>query len=76
MPEYTVHLSSAISTAVTVQADSPEDAIEAAWESPDMPGSMAHGAFGTASVDESGEWAPVAVTNADGEEVWAEGSDG
>lgn len=69
---YTVHLAMEVSTAVTVEADSVEDAIAAAYDSDDMPGSMVHGAFGSnASVDESAEWTERSVTDAStGEELW------
>jgi hypothetical protein len=41
---------------------------------PDMPGSITHGAFGQASVDEAGEWTPVAVydTNDYSKTLWEE----
>lgn len=71
MAQYTVHFSTTVSTAVTIEADDPQAAIEAAYDSPDMPGSMVHGAFGSASVDESGEWLAVVVTDDNGNEVWA-----
>jgi hypothetical protein len=64
MAKYTVHLTQEVSTAVTVEAETPEDAVELVYDSPDMPGSMTHGAFGRASVDES-EWQPVKVTDED-----------
>ena len=61
-----------LSSTVYVQAEDPDEAIEVAYKSPDMPGSMSCGAFGPASVDESGDWRPVLVTDEDGEEVWSE----
>jgi hypothetical protein len=72
MPQYTVHMVSTISVAVTVEAEDKDAAIELAYDSPDMPGSMSHGAFGQASVDESGEWSPSAVTDERGFTVWEE----
>lgn len=74
MAKYTVHLTQTVSTAVNVEAGSPEEAVELAYDSPDMPGSMTYGAFGDASVDESGEWMAVAVTDGNGEEVWSDGA--
>ena len=71
MAEYTVHLTMIVSTGVTVEADDAEAAIDAAYNSPKMPGTMGHQAFGDALVDES-EWEPVAVSDAAGEEVWSE----
>jgi len=61
MPTYTVHLLQTISTAVEVEADNVDDALEKVYDSPDMPGPITHGAFGRASVDEAGEWTPVSV---------------
>lgn len=61
---YAVHLVLAVSTTVEVEADSIEDAKEKAFDSPDMPGTMGHGAFGQASVDEAGDWEPIAIYDA------------
>lgn len=69
MPQYTVHLVNTVSTTVTVEADDPDAAIDAAWSSEDMPGSITIGAFGPVGVDD-GDWQPVAVTDASGAEVW------
>jgi hypothetical protein len=69
MAKYTVHLTQEVSTAVTVEAQTPEDAVELAYDSPNMPGSMSISAFGLVSVDESGEWQAVAVTDEDGVQV-------
>ena len=71
MAEYTVHLTMVVSTGVAVEADDPEAAIDAAYNSPKMPTGMGHQAFGDALVDES-EWVPAAVSDAAGEEVWPE----
>jgi hypothetical protein len=61
-----------VSTSVTVDAETPEEAIYAIDQSDDMPGSITHNAFGSgAAVDEAGEWAAYSVTDADGAEVWA-----
>lgn len=59
--KYNVHLVQTISTSVEVEAGSVEEALEKVYDSPDMPGSITQGAFGQASVDESGEWEPVTV---------------
>jgi len=75
VPTYNVHLIETVSTTVTVDADSPEAAIDLAYESNDMPGSMGYGAFGSASVDEAGEWEAAAVTNENGDEVWVAKND-
>jgi len=71
MPEFTVHMTMVVSTGVTVEADNPDAAIDAAYNSREMPGTMGHQAFGDASVDES-EWEPASVSDATGEEVWFE----
>lgn len=69
MAEFTVYLELRVSTSIVMEADSPEDAIEAAYASPDTPSSIGHGAFGQAPVDEAGEWEPLVVSNDRGEEV-------
>ena len=71
MPTYDVHMTLTVSTTVTVEADSPGQAMELVYDSDDMPGPMVYGAFGQASVDEAGEWEPVAVYEGD-EEVWSD----
>lgn len=62
---YSVHLVQTVSTTVEVEADSVEEALDKVYDSDDMPGSITHGAFGQASVDEAGEWTPVVVYDAD-----------
>jgi hypothetical protein len=69
MTKYTVHLTQEVSTAVTVEATTPEDAVLGAYDSPDLPGSMTWSACGWASVNEPGEWRPVAVTDEDGVQI-------
>lgn len=70
---FTVYFDSVVSTAVVVQAEDPDQAIDLAYKSPDMPSSMADNAFGRANVVESGDWYPVAVIDhQSGEEVWAD----
>jgi len=61
MPTFSVHMTMAVSTTVTVEAGSVEEALETVYDSPDMPGSITLGAFGPASVDEAGEWEPVVI---------------
>ena len=72
MTTYSVHLVQTVSSVVTVDADNPQHAIELAYEDDDMPGSLTVGAFGSTSVDEAAEWMPVCVTDANGNEVWAD----
>ncbi len=67
--KYNVHLIQTVSTAVEVEADSVEEALERVYDSPDMPGSITVGAFGPACVDADGEWAPVAVFGSDNPDV-------
>lgn len=68
---FLVHIAEVVSTSVEVEADSAEEAAETYNESPDMPASMTHGAFGQITVDEAGEWEAVAITDTDtGEQVW------
>ncbi len=73
MPKYLVHMINPVSTMVEVEADNPEAALDAAYDSPDMPGGMSHSAFGNATVDE-GEWTAVCVEDSSGNEVWTEES--
>lgn len=75
MPKFNVHLIETVSTVVTVEADSYDEAMELAYDSPDMPGGITVGAFGQASVDEDGEWTAVAVSDENGEDVWREKTD-
>lgn len=46
LSKYTVYFVQTVSSAVTVEAESLEDAIDRAYQSGDMPGSMCYGAFG------------------------------
>lgn len=71
MPTYDVHMILTVSTTVSVEAGDPEQAMELVYDSDDMPGSITYGAFGRASVDEAGEWTPVAVYEG-GNEVWSD----
>lgn len=76
MTQYRVQLVMTVSTSVPVVTKNAEAAIDAAFESDKMPGSMTYGAFGDASVDEAGEWLPVAVTTVtDGKMVWQQEGD-
>lgn len=70
MPKFNVHLTQAVSAVVTVEAKDYDEAIDLAYESEDMPGSMCYGAFGQSSVDEDGDWGLVLVTDENGDEVW------
>lgn len=62
--KYSVHLVQTVSTTVEVEAESVEEAIDKVYDSDDMPGGITYGAFGQASVDEAGEWTPIAVYDA------------
>lgn len=66
--KFSVYVQNTVSAVLDVEADSPEAAIEAAYASPDMPGSITVGAFG-AAVDD-GEWTPYEVYDEAGETVW------
>lgn len=72
MPRFTVHLIQTVSAAVEVEADDYEAAIEAAWQSPGMPGSITVGAFGMGNTVDGGEWDAWAVSDENGDEVWRE----
>lgn len=70
MPKFRVYLTSTISTVIEVEAETAQQAADhLVWNSPDMPGSMCYGAFGSASVDESGEWNVDTVYDEQGKEV-------
>ena len=69
MPTYVVSLINTVSVIVEVEAGTPEEAIDLAYDSPDMPGGITVGAFGSASVDD-GDWEPNSVEDADGKTVW------
>ena len=75
MNKYRVHMKMAIWTVIDVEAADPNDALEAAYESDQMPGTMAFNSFtnarGAAMVDE-GEWEAVEVTDQNGNTVWEE----
>lgn len=71
MPKFIVHLTQTVSCAVEVEADDYDAAIDAAFDSPDAPGSITYGAFGRASVD-GGDWEVTAVSDENGNEVWQE----
>lgn len=70
---YTVHLVNTVSASVVVDAENPQAAIEAAYESDDMPGGITVGAFGVADVDDD-DWNAIAVQDESGETVWEESS--
>ncbi|QSM87561.1 hypothetical protein I3U44_17175 [Mycobacteroides abscessus subsp. bolletii] len=72
MSEYTVYFTTvASSPGITVEADDPEDAINKAWDSDDLPslGSICHQC--ARAFDLGGEWEPNAV-ECDGKVVWSE----
>lgn len=71
MPRYTVHVTAAVSTAVKVEAEDQHAAIDAAFEIPGMPPTMAYQAFGDRPVD-CGDWEAAEVANQAGEPVWSE----
>ncbi len=71
--KYTVYLKNTVSTAVNVEADSPDEAVDLAFDSNDMPGRITFGAFGEASVDD-GEWEAFEVTDESGATVWEDPS--
>jgi len=67
--KYSVYVQNVVSSVVEVEADNPKAAIEAAFQSNDMPGSITVGAFGGVSVDE-GDWEPYQVYDEAGATVW------
>lgn len=71
MPLFKVRLIQTASTAVTVEAATPEAAVDLAYSSEDMPGSLAD-----PSVTEAGDWEVIAVSNEAGEDVWPADSTG
>jgi hypothetical protein len=71
--KYSVYVQNTVSAVVDVEANDPEAAIAAAFQSSDMPGSIGQGAFGSVSVDD-GEWEPFEVYDEAGAVVWAEQS--
>lgn len=67
--KYNVYVTMKVSSVVEVEADSLEEAIDAAYDSPDMPGEITVGAFGGASVDDS-DWNAYQVEDESGTVVW------
>ena len=73
MATYHVRFAAEVTADVAVEAATPEDAIAAAYESDDMPGSIVIGAFGSGTeVEQSSDWTPALVNNDQGCEVWKE----
>ena len=72
MPVYTVYFVNTVSTSITVEADDDQDAIDKAYQSPKMPGSIGINAYGATSVDD-GQWEPNSVSDENGVEVWTDG---
>jgi len=76
MPEYTVHFESAAGTSVKVEANSPDEAMELAWDG--LPGGVCAQCSGWGNppgIDMSGDWEPIEVVDADGNTVWSEKAD-
>lgn len=71
LTRWTVYVTNTVSAAVTVEAEDIDAALDAVYDSPDMPGSITIGAFGPTPVDEDGEWQPVSVADETGSEVWS-----
>lgn len=69
MPTYRVHLTQAVSTARTVDADDAAAAMDAAQECGDLP---RPGTMVGEDYDGGGEWEPSAVEDETGAEVWSE----
>ncbi len=69
--KYRVYLQNVVSTTIDVDAEDPEAAIDAAYQSRDMPGSITVGAFGGKSVDD-GDWQPFEVYDEADSVVWTE----
>jgi hypothetical protein len=75
MPQYRVGITQTVSSSVLVEAESPEAAASEFYNSPDMPGSITVGAFGSyCNVDEAGEWEASEVLDAKGNIVWTGGA--
>lgn len=73
MPEYTVYFSTtAGSPGVRVEADDPDEAIEKACNSNNLPslGSICHQC--APKFDMGGDWEPTHVFDADDKQVWGE----
>lgn len=70
MATYHVYMEVPVSASVTVEAESPEAAIAAAYDSDDMPGSLC--TLGGTPVDEAGDWTAVTVEADDSSLVWRE----
>lgn len=76
MPKYIVHMSQVVSLTVQVEAETPEDAAENAWEH--TPGGICAQCSGYGrdwSRDDSAEFEVDLVTDEAGAEVWDEGQD-
>lgn len=71
MTRYTVHLTATVSTSVEVDAEDPQEAIDAAFNVPGMPPGMTYQAFGDVSVDVS-DWDAAEVMGESGASVWSE----
>lgn len=70
MQEYTVWVVQSLSASVRVMAEDPDDAIDKAFRSNDMPsGTLCYHC--SQHMDASGYWEPVSV-EVDGKEVWSD----
>jgi hypothetical protein len=67
--KFYVHLINQVSTAIEVEAETAEEAMEAVYDSPDMPGGITVGAYGQNSVDDGG-WEAYSVSDESGETVY------
>lgn len=71
MGEYTVYLTQTASTAISVTADSPEDAIELAYRNgPHGLCAQCSGWNNPPGIDLTGDWEPEEVVDAEGNTVW------
>lgn len=72
MPTFRVHFVNTVSATVKVEADDYNEAIELAYDSPDMPGGITVGAFGVNHDIDDGEWTVNSVSDVDGKTVYRE----
>lgn len=73
MPEYSVNFTQTAGTTVQVEAETPDEAIEFAYE--EVPYGLCHqctGSRGRPGVELDGDWEPHSVYDTDYNLVWAE----
>lgn len=73
MPEFTVYLTQSATTAIRVEADTPEGALELAYQT--APGGLCAKCTGLGNppgVSLAGQWEPEEVVDEDGATVWPE----